>query len=67
MSLPRVGRMPRKVVPAPAGTETPLATETADIADAHVVVCARRAGPRVVTSDPDDLARFDPDLELVIV
>jgi predicted nucleic acid-binding protein len=45
----------------------PSATETADIADAHVVVCARRAGQRVVTSDPDDLARFDPDLELVIV
>lgn len=43
------------------------ATETADIADAHVVVCARRAGQRVVTSDPDDLARFDPDLERVIV
>jgi predicted nucleic acid-binding protein len=43
------------------------ATETADIADAHVVVCARRAGQRVVTSDPDDIARFDPDLELVIV
>jgi hypothetical protein len=43
------------------------ATETADIADAHVVVFARRAGQRVVTSDPDDLARFDPDLELVIV
>ena len=43
------------------------ATETADIADAHVVVCARRAGQRVVTSGPDDLARFDPDLELVVV
>jgi predicted nucleic acid-binding protein len=43
------------------------ATETTDIADAHVAVCARRAGQRVVTSDPDDLARLDPDLELVIV
>src|SRR5271170_653691 len=31
------------------------ASATADIADAHVVICARRASQRVVTSDPDDL------------
>ena len=42
-------------------------TGTADIADAHVVVCARRAGQRVVTSDPDDLQGLDPGLELVVV
>lgn len=41
------------------------ASGTADIADAHVVVCARRAGVRVVTSDPDDLRRLDPDIDLV--
>ena len=41
------------------------ASGTSDIADAHVVVCARRSGQRVVTSDPDDLRRLDPDLELV--
>ena len=40
---------------------------TADIADAHVVVCARRAAQRVVTSDPDDLRRLDSELELVVV
>jgi len=40
---------------------------TADIADAHVVVCARRAAQCVVTSDPDDLAQLDPSLELIIV
>ncbi len=40
---------------------------TADIADAHVVVCARRSGQRVVTSDPDDLRRLDPDLEVVTI
>lgn len=28
------------------------ATRTTDIVDAHVVVCARRAGQPVVTSDP---------------
>lgn len=43
------------------------ASGTADIADAHVVVCARRAGQRVVTSDPDDLRRLDPDVRVVAV
>jgi predicted nucleic acid-binding protein len=43
------------------------ASGTADIADAHVVVCARRNGQRIVTSDPDDLRRLDPDLEVVIL
>lgn len=41
------------------------ATETADIADAHVVVCARRAGHAVATSDADDLRRLDPNLTLI--
>ena len=41
------------------------ASGTADIADAHVVVCARRSGQRVVTSDPDDLRRLDPSIGLV--
>ncbi len=45
-----------------------LATSgTADITDAHVVICARRAGQQVVTSDPEDLRRLDPDLVLVVV
>lgn len=38
---------------------------TADIADAHVVICARRAGQPVVTSDPDDLRQLDPTVETV--
>jgi predicted nucleic acid-binding protein len=41
------------------------ASGTADITDAHVVVCARRAGQRVVTSDPDDLRRLDPGIDVV--
>lgn len=41
------------------------ASGTADIVDAHVVVCARRAGQRVVTSDPEDLRRLDPTLEIL--
>lgn len=43
------------------------ATATNDIADAHVVVCARRSGQAVVTSDPDDLTRLDPDVVLIEV
>ena len=42
-------------------------TGTADIVDAHVVVCALRAGQPVVTSDPDDLRRIAPDVTLVPV
>jgi predicted nucleic acid-binding protein len=41
------------------------ASGTADIADAHVVICARRAGQPVVTSDPADLRELDPALALI--
>jgi predicted nucleic acid-binding protein len=40
---------------------------TADIADAHVVLCAQRAGQAVVTSDAHDLRRIAPDLRLVVI
>ncbi len=42
-------------------------TGTADIADAHVVICARRSGQLVLTSDPDGLQRLDPGLSFVVV
>ncbi len=42
-------------------------TGTADIVDAHVVICAKRAGQAVVTSDSDDLCQLDPSLNLVSV
>ena len=42
-------------------------TATADIVDAHVVICAERAGQAVVTSDPADLGRIAPELQLVVV
>jgi predicted nucleic acid-binding protein len=42
-------------------------TGTADIVDAHVVLCARRAGQSVVTSDPSDLRRIAPEMNLVVV
>ena len=41
------------------------ASRTTDLADAHVVLCARRYGEPIVTSDPDDLRRLDPKAELV--
>lgn len=41
------------------------ATGTSDIADAHVVICARRSGQPVVTSDPGDLRTLDPSLRLI--
>ena len=43
------------------------ASGTSDIADAHVVICARRANQPVVTSDPDDLRQLDPSLKLIAV
>lgn len=42
-------------------------TATADIVDAHVVICAQRAGQAVVTSDARDLRRIAPTLQLVVV
>ena len=42
-------------------------TGTSDIADAHVVICAQRAGHTVITSDPFDLRRLDPRLRVISV
>ena len=42
-------------------------TATSDIVDAHVAVCARKAGQPVVTSDPADLRRIAPDIRLLVV
>ncbi len=41
-------------------------TGTADIVDAHVVVCAQRAGQAVATSEPADLRRISAGLTLVV-
>jgi predicted nucleic acid-binding protein len=54
----------------PDATATGLllaATRTSDVVDAHVVVCARRAGQVVVSSDADDLRRLDPGIRLIAV
>jgi predicted nucleic acid-binding protein len=41
------------------------ASGSSDITDAHVVICARRSGQRVVTSDPGDLRALDPAVQLI--
>jgi hypothetical protein len=43
------------------------ATRSSDIADAHVVICARRNSQPIVTSDPEDLGRLDPDASFILV
>lgn len=42
-------------------------TGTSDVVDAHVAICAERAGQAVVTSDPVDLGRIAPKLKMVVV
>lgn len=37
---------------------------TSDVVDASVVICARRYRQPVVTTDPHDLRRLDPKVEL---
>lgn len=39
---------------------------TADVVDASVALLARRHRAAVVTSDPDDLRKLDPELPLVM-
>ena len=72
----RVSRLIRQagteVVPLNARDATAVGrllahTGTADIVDAHVVICAERARQAVVTSDPDDLKRIAPGLQLLAV
>ena len=42
-------------------------TGMADIVDAHVVICAQRAGQAIVTTEAGDLRRIDPQLPLVVL
>ena len=41
--------------------------EVADVIDASAVLCARRRGHRIVTSDPADIRKLDPTLPLICV
>jgi hypothetical protein len=40
------------------------ATNTPDVIDSSIVVVARDRGVRIITSDPDDLRRLDPRIDL---
>ena len=37
---------------------------TTDLADAHVIVCARRAVTTILTSDPENLRNLAPEIRL---
>lgn len=39
-------------------------TGARDVVDVSVVVCARQRAHSIVTSDPDDISRIDPELSL---
>ena len=41
-------------------------SRTSDVVDASVALLARRWGARVVTSDPEDLRRIDPGLDIAV-
>ena len=61
-----------KVVPLDERTarlagELCAATGTSDVVDACVVVCARSVQYAVLTSDPDDLRRLDPHLDVITI
>ena len=43
------------------------ASRTSDITDAHVVICARRNGDAIVTSDAEDLERLDDKARLIVL
>jgi hypothetical protein len=71
--LARLLRQPRtSIVPLDGSDASQVgillaASRTADIADAHVVICARRHGEPIVTSDPRDLRHLDPAARLIVL
>jgi predicted nucleic acid-binding protein len=71
--LSRLVRQPTtRVVPLDGADATQVGlllarSRTKDIADAHVVICARRNAEPIVTSDPEDLERLDPKARLITV
>jgi hypothetical protein len=71
--LSRLLRQPRTDIVAldgPDATQVGIllaASRTRDIADAHVVICARRNAEAIITSDPDDLRQLDRRASLIVV
>jgi len=71
--LSRLARQPTTQLDALDGNDATqvglllAASRSSDIVDAHVVICARRNGEPIVTSDPKDLERLDPTLRLIVI
>lgn len=42
-------------------------TGAADVIDVSVALCARTRRHQVITSDPDDIRRIDPTLEIIAI
>ena len=42
-------------------------TQTSDVIDASVVLCARARAHAVATTDPDDMTRLDPKLRVIVL
>jgi hypothetical protein len=42
-------------------------TGTSDVVDASVVLCAKRRGHKIATSDADDMRRLDPSIALEMI
>lgn len=41
--------------------------QTRDVIDASVVLCAREHSTSIVTSDPEDITRLDPNAQIVAI
>lgn len=76
---PRAARLARllnsadvKVIPLDARRARAVgvllaSSNTEDVVDGAVVVCAREFGDAVITSDPGDLRALDPGLDLMVL
>ena len=67
LRLADVRFVPLDLVTARAIGELCGLTGGTDLVDGHVALHARRFGLPVVTSDPDDIAAFGGDLDLIVV
>ncbi len=65
MSADGISIHPLDAAGARAAGQLCAAAATSDVVDASVVLLARLVGGVAVTSDPDDLRRLDPRVELV--
>lgn len=60
-------QVPLDAATARAAGELCGRTGTNDAIDASVVLCARKRGQGIITSDPDGLRRLDPSVKLTVV